>query len=149
MPTNRMSANRVQNSSRQRGLLNRPSPDCRSVCRLHRVWSSRCKSLLNCWRNLSDPLLQGYGHCVTHILPDRLASVCAYRKFMRAITHSHERAPKRVAIDFAADTLRRKLPLLYRRHHRRKVSKQKTNRALVIISKSKTTLVARTSNKAP
>src|SRR4029077_10006462 len=59
--------------------------------------------LLDCWRNLSDPFLQGYGHCVTHILPDRLAKVCVYRQFMRAITQSHERTPKGVAIDFAAD----------------------------------------------
>ena len=65
--------------------------------------SSPCKSLLSCWRNLSDPFLQGYGHCVTYIFPDLLANVCAHRQFMRAITQSHERTPTGVAIDFAAD----------------------------------------------
>jgi hypothetical protein len=37
-----------------------------------------------------DPFLQGYDHCVTHILPDRLANISPYRQFMRAITQSHE-----------------------------------------------------------
>jgi hypothetical protein len=56
-----------------------------------------------CWRNLFDPFFQGYGHCATRSLPDRLANVCPYRQFMCAITQSHERTPKRVPIDFAPD----------------------------------------------
>jgi hypothetical protein len=55
----------------------------------------------SCWRNLPDPFFQGYGHFVTHILPDRLANVCPNRQFMFAITQSHERTPKGVPIDFA------------------------------------------------
>jgi|SRR5438034_5263856 len=58
---------------------------------------------LPCWRNLFDPFFQGYGHCVTHRLPDRLANICPYGQFMCAITQSHERTPKGVPIDFATD----------------------------------------------
>jgi hypothetical protein len=36
-------------------------------------------------------------------LSHECGTVGAYRQFMRAITQSHERAPKGVAIDFAAD----------------------------------------------
>jgi hypothetical protein len=52
---------------------------------------------------LFDPFFQGYGHCVTLGLPDRLANVCPYRQFMCAVTQSHERTPKGVPIDFAPD----------------------------------------------
>ena len=52
---------------------------------------------------LFAPFFQGYGHRVTHSLPDRLANVCPYRQFMCAITQSHERTPKGVPIDFAPD----------------------------------------------
>src|SRR6202022_1394882 len=61
------------------------------------------QSPLLCWRNLFDPFFQGYGHCVTHSLPDRLANVCPYRQFMCAIAQSHERTPKGVPIDSAPD----------------------------------------------
>jgi hypothetical protein len=51
--------------------------------------------------NLFDPFFQGYDHCVTHMLPDRLANVGPYRQVMGAITQSHERSPKGVPIDCA------------------------------------------------
>ena len=55
------------------------------------------------WVDLFDPFFQGYGHCVTPSLPDRLANVCPCRQFMCAITQSHERTAKGVPIDFAPD----------------------------------------------
>jgi hypothetical protein len=61
----------------------------------------RCADAQGVALALSDPFFQGYGHGLTHILSDRLANVCPNWQFMCAITQSHERTPKRVAIDFS------------------------------------------------